>query len=182
MSHSNLLETLSILKTIINNFLIDHALEIDEWYMGSIELLEFYLELLLVLLESTSRRIGWDFPKIRSVFSEYFGYFSSKEGLFLKKQPVKSIELVQIYLDSHCIRSGPLPRRIWRGFSEFLPVFRQYFGFSLWRKRLEKKVNRLFERARRVLSWSILSALWSTCCAKLSWKYSNPTKRYPTYS
>ena len=43
------------------------------------------------------------------------------------------------------------------------------------------KVNSEFDRARRVLSWSLLLRLWSPFWANPSGKYTNPDPGYPTF-
>ena len=44
------------------------------------------------------------------------------------------------------------------------------------------KVNSAFDRARRVLSWSLLIRFWSPLWENPSGKYANPDPGYPTFS
>ncbi len=98
-----------------------------------------------------------------------------------------SIELVELYLDLSLVKLGLTLRRIALGFTEifgffkvFLGFFSSILGFSPVRGGLFEKVNSAFDRARRVLSWSIFGQTWSNSQANRPWKYSNPPVRYPT--
>ena len=70
------------------------------------------------------------------------------------------------------------------GFTKCVAFFSLFF-YSIWDFSgvcggVREKVNSAFDRARRVLSWSLLLRLWSPFCANPIGKYANPDPRYPT--
>ena len=62
----------------------------------------------------------------------------------------------------------------------FSLFFDSILDFSVVCGGVREKLNSAFDRARRVLSWSLLLRLSSPSCANPSGKYANPDPRYPT--
>jgi hypothetical protein len=60
-------------KGLISDFLINALLKFNGWCVLQIELIEFYLEMCLVLLEHTHERIGMSFSEILRFFRCFFG-------------------------------------------------------------------------------------------------------------
>ena len=78
---------------------------------------------------------------------------------------------------------GPLDGRIVVGFTKcvvFSLFFDSILDFSWVWGGIRGKVNSAFDRARRVLSWSLLIQFWSPLWANPSGKYANPDPGYPT--
>ena len=70
---------------------------------------------------------------------------------------------------------------IYKMCSVFSLFFDSILDFSwVWGGGIRGKVNSAFDRARRVLSWSLLIRFWSPLWANRSGKYANPDPGYPT--
>ena len=66
--------------------------------------------------------------------------------------------------------------------SVFSLFFDSILDFSWVWGAIRGKVNSAFDRARRVLSWSLLIRFWSPLWANPSGKYANPDPGYPTWN
>ena len=77
-------------KWLTSVFLIKHLMESDEWGVESVELVEYYMEPSLILLEPACEPIVMGFSRIFSFFRCFFCstlHFSMGRGVFSKSDP-----------------------------------------------------------------------------------------------
>jgi hypothetical protein len=97
--------------------------------MESIELVEIYLEPVMVILEPVEKRIRDGITKIFVVLA-VFGTFEGKGGVYGKRKVMESIELAEIYLEPVMVILEPVENRIRDGISKIFAVLAVFGTFE----------------------------------------------------